>query len=167
VDGLTAWTLRDLAAKVGMRAPSLYTHFDGKDDIHDAMFAEGWEQLEAVATGLPATHDRRAGLIATTEAFLDFCTASVPRYQLLFTHVLGEWTPSPDAYAVSQRVYGRLLVDLAGMGITDPAHVDLWTALTSGLAAQQLANDLGGDRWHHLVPDAVDMFLAHTTRSAR
>mgnify|MGYP001816180770 FL=1 len=45
------------------------------------------------------------------------------------------------------------------IGIEDEAPADLWTALTSGPANQQVANDPGGDRWLRLVEDAVDMFL--------
>jgi AcrR family transcriptional regulator len=36
--GLVEFTLRDLAERVGMRAPSLYTHFASKNAIYDAMF---------------------------------------------------------------------------------------------------------------------------------
>ena len=163
-DGLAGWTLRDLAAAVGMRAPSLYTHFDGRDAILDAMFAQGYEQLEQALHDLdPDPADPRATLLRGAEVFFDFCTASVPRYQLLFTHVLGEWSPSPEAYRVAERAFGRMVVELAGVGITGRGAIDLWTGLTSGLVAQQLANDRGGDRWRRLLPDAVDMFLAHTT----
>lgn len=161
-DGLTGWTLRDLGAEVGMRAPSLYTHFDGKDAIHDAMFAAGWEQLFAALDAVPvAGLDPRERCAVAVEAFVDFCTASVPRYQLMFTHVLGDWTPSPEAYAASERVYGLLVDELAAVGVTDPEAIDLWTAVTAGLVAQQLANDRGGDRWRRLVPRAVEMFLTH------
>ena len=41
--GLAALTLREVAIRVGMRAPSLYSHFDSKHDIHDAMFRQAWE----------------------------------------------------------------------------------------------------------------------------
>lgn len=163
-DGLASWTLRDLGAAVGMRAPSLYTHFDGRDDILDAMFAQGWEQLEQTMHALDTDGlDARAALLAGTTAFFDFCTASVPRYQLLFTHVLGAWEPTADAYSVAQRAYGRMVVQFAGFGITDQRAMDLWTGVSGGLVAQQMANDLGGDRWRRLLPDAVDMFLAHTS----
>jgi AcrR family transcriptional regulator len=39
--GLAALSLRDLAARVGMRAPSLYQYFDSKHAIYDAMFGQG------------------------------------------------------------------------------------------------------------------------------
>ena len=41
--GIAAISLREVAAAVGMRAPSLYTYFASKDAIYDAMFAEGYE----------------------------------------------------------------------------------------------------------------------------
>lgn len=163
-DGLANWTLRDLGAAVGMRAPSLYTHFDGRNDILDAMFAQGWEQLEQTLHAIEESGGQpRQALLAGATAFFDFCTASIPRYQLLFTHVLGEWEPTPTAYAVSQRAYNRMVLQFADAGITDQAALDLWTGLVGGLIAQQVANDRGGERWRRLLPDAVDMFLAHAT----
>ncbi len=46
-------------------------------------------------------------------------------------------------------------------GVTSAEHRDLYTAWTSGLADQQIANDPGGDRWLRLVDEASEMFLAH------
>ena len=37
--GLAAVSLREVAARVGMRAPSLYTYFPSKNAIYDAMYA--------------------------------------------------------------------------------------------------------------------------------
>ena len=45
--GVAGISLRELAADVGMRAPSLYTYFPSKDAIYDAMFAEGYQALDA------------------------------------------------------------------------------------------------------------------------
>lgn len=49
---------------------------------------------------------------------------------------------------------------LRAAGIGAPEQVDLWTAILSGLVAQQVSNDPGGDRWRRLVAPAVEMFLA-------
>ena len=46
--GLAALSLRDLAARVGMRAPSLYQYFASKHAIYDAMFEQGTRQALAV-----------------------------------------------------------------------------------------------------------------------
>ena len=44
-------------------------------------------------------------------------------------------------------------------GLTDPADVDLWRAVLTGLAGQQIANDPGGTRWTKLVDRAIDGLL--------
>jgi hypothetical protein len=50
---------------------------------------------------------------------------------------------------------------LARNAITEPRHLDLATALVTGLVDQQLSNDPGGDRWIRLIDESVDMFLDH------
>ena len=40
--GLGSLTLRDVAARVGMRPPSLYWHFDSKMTLYEAMFGQAW-----------------------------------------------------------------------------------------------------------------------------
>lgn len=164
-DGIAGLSLRDLAREVGMRAPSLYTYFDSKDDIYDAMFAEGYAELEEFTAELALDPDDPVGtLTAAIERFLAFCQASLARYQLLFTRVIGGWEPSPQAYAASVRTYDTMIAAFAALGIDDPAALDLFTAVTSGMAAQQIANDPGGDRWVRLAQDAAEMFLAHLER---
>jgi AcrR family transcriptional regulator len=161
-DGLAGFTLRDLADEVDMRAPSLYTYFDSKAAIHDAMFVQAHQQLEGVADRTPVNScDPRGTLLAVVTAFLDFCQASVPRYQLLFTRVLPDWEPSPEAYARAVAFLDRLDALLTELGMPGEEARDLWTAMVSGLASQQVANDLDGDRWARLVPAVVDMFLHH------
>jgi AcrR family transcriptional regulator len=165
-DGIAGLSLRDLAAEVGMRAPSLYTYFPSKAAIYDAMFAAGFRDLDAVAAGIPVDpSDAEGSIAAQIEAFIAFCQASVPRYQLLFTRAVPDWAPSTEAYAISVASYERMRAQLAELGIEAAGDLDLLTALTSGLAAQQLANDPGGARWRDLSADAARMYLAHVRRT--
>ena len=56
--GLAALALRDLAARVGMRAPSLYQYFASKHAIYDAMFAAAnRELLDRVTTATRPASD--------------------------------------------------------------------------------------------------------------
>lgn len=162
-DGIASLSLRDLGAAVGMRAPSLYSYFDGKDAIYDAMFADGYRQLDAAMDAIGdelAGCDRAAALTVATRAYLEFCAADLARYQLMFTRAIPGWEPGPEAYAASVSSYQRMAEWMARLGIAQRA-LDLWTGVTAGLAAQQAANDPGGDRWTRLAGDAVTMFLSH------
>lgn len=164
-DGIAGLSLRDLAREVGMRAPSLYTYYDRKAAIYDEMFAAGYRSLHAQMDDLTMDPDDPVGSVAgAIEAFVDFCHASVPRYQLLFTRAVPGWEPSPESYAVSLASYARMAERLAAVGIDDPRDLDLLSALTTGLASQQLANDPGGARWRQLSHEAAQMFLSHVRR---
>lgn len=158
--------MRELAAKMGMAASSLYEYFSGKDAIYDAMFIQGNEALRDEYRHLSdaAEIDPREALIDAARRFVEFCDADHARFQLLFQHSIPGWHPSPEAYAVAVSNLAEMRSHMTRIGIEDQASADLWTALTSGLASQQVANDPGGDRWLRLVEDAVDMFL--TTRGA-
>src|SRR5687768_3517430 len=57
--GLAALSLRDLARAVGMQPPSLYSYFDSKHAIYDAMFAQGYEALLARRIALEDRPGRR------------------------------------------------------------------------------------------------------------
>lgn len=159
--GLAALSLRDLAARVGMRAPSLYQYFASKHAIYDAMFAQGTRQaLAAVGADLTIS-DTRADLRRNAHRMFEFVTSEPARAQLLFQRTIPGFEPSPEAYAPAVELYERVAAMLTAHGIVDPDAMDLWTAVIGGLTSQQLANDPGGTRWARLVDDAVDMFLAH------
>jgi AcrR family transcriptional regulator len=157
--GLAGWSLRDVASEVGMRAPSLYGYFDSKNALYDAMFAEGYT---ALLTRIEAT-SRQGGagevLHRAAHLFFDFSVEDPARYQLLFLRTVPGFTPTADSYLHAQRVLGELAAVLAAAGVGNPHQVDLWTALLTGLASQQISNDPGGERWQRLIDPAVDMLL--------
>ena len=166
-EGLTALTLRDVAQRVGMRAPSLYVYFDSKHAIYDAMFADGYRQFAEMSNAIPEQDDLRAELRDSIKSFLAFSTEDPARHQLMFQRWIPGFEPSPEAYAVSVEVMERTVDRFMRGGVADPAAIDLWTALVAGLASQQLANDPGGDRWVRLADEAVDMFFDHLVKTGR
>jgi AcrR family transcriptional regulator len=158
--GLTGWSLRELASAVGMRAPSLYVYFTAKDHIYDAMFKDSYQALLDRSTATPLPEEPQARLRTMAATFFDFATENPARLQLMFWRVIPGFEPSVEAYAPSLLVGDLVQTAFAEIGITDPAALDLWSALLSGLISQQASNDPGGDRWRRLLDDAVDMFAS-------
>ena len=166
-EGLAGLSLRDLAAAVGMRAPSLYSYFDSKLAIYDAMFAQGCQQFLDEVVELPRTGDTMTDLTTSLRHFVQFCADDHVRHQLLFQRTIPGFEPSPESFAISQRGLDVLAAWFRDLGYDDPEHLDLATAIGSGLAAQQISNDPGGDRWLRLVDDAVEMLVAHLERNTQ
>lgn len=163
-EGLTAFTLRQVAEAVGMRAPSLYSYFESKTDIYDAMFEQANTELLARARTLDPGSEVRTALLRVLRLFVEFCIEDPVRYQLLFQRTIPGFDPSPQAYAPAVEVLEETRRRFAALGLRQQRHLDLWTALTVGLVSQQLANEPGGRRWTRLGDDVVDMYLAHTER---
>lgn len=166
-EGLAGLSLRDLAQEVGMRAPSLYSYFNSKYAIYDAMFAQGaHEYLEGqaiVAVSGEPLPDLKAGL----HFFIGFCTEDPSRYQLLFQRTIPGFEPSAEAFAIAVEGLEGMRERLERIGITDPRALDLLTAIGTGLTDQQISNDPGGDRWIRLIDEAAEMFFAHHTKSRK
>jgi AcrR family transcriptional regulator len=160
-EGLAALSLRDVARTVGMQAPSLYQYFDSKHAIYDAMFAQGYRELLVHLVHDDNDTDLRAKLKRRARQFIEFCVDDPARYQLLFQRTIPGFEPSADSYTLALEALTYTRTELSKAGLTHTAHVDLWTAVVTGLTDQQISNDPGGDRWLRLVDDAIDMLLDH------
>jgi len=163
--GLAGLTMRDLGARVGMRAQSLYSYFPSKHAIYDAMFAQGNRELRDRYVAMDAEPDGRrdpdARLRRTVEIHLRFCAEDPVRHQLLHQRPIPGFEPSAESYEVAVEVLALVRAVLHDCGAASPRAFDMYTALTSGLAAQQNANEPGGTRWLRLADDATEMFLQH------
>ncbi len=159
--GLAQLTLRDIAKRVGMKAPSLYSHLDSKNAIYDAMFGQAWTECREVMLAMDARcpPDLRGTLQLYARTFFDFSVSDLTRFQLMNQRSVPGFEPSPEAYAPAVLVIEGLRDRLARHAITDQEDLDLYVALVGGLADAQLANDPGGDRWARLLDRAVDMYL--------
>lgn len=160
--GLAGLSMRELGSRVGMRGQSLYSYFAAKDAIYDAMFREGYEEfIAAIEPALAAdSADSLEYLRGLAHAFFEFCVVDPPRFQLLFLHTVPGFQPTPESYGVAVAALARMEGALAAAGVTDPDASDLSTAVMTGLASQQIANDPGGHRWERLVDRAVAMLHA-------
>jgi AcrR family transcriptional regulator len=158
--GLAEFTLRDLAERVGMRAPSLYTHFESKHAIYDAMFGQAWNDYEQVALAELATLPQPPRVVVRRAArvFFDFAVANPARHQLMNQRTIPGFEPTPESYAPAVRVLELGQQLFRDLGVSDAADFDIYTAIIGGMINQQLANDPGGTRWSVLLDRTVDIW---------
>ncbi|KQR17358.1 TetR/AcrR family transcriptional regulator [Cellulomonas sp. Leaf334] len=146
-----AVTLRAVARRVGIAAPSIYAHFPTREHVVVAVVSEAFDALEehiaAAAEG--AGRDPRDRLRAASHAYVDFAARWPQRYRAMFS---GVWTPDeptddpvesdgPPRLVVGDEAFTVLVTairDCAAEGSstsTDPFAdaTALWTAL-HGLA---------------------------------
>jgi AcrR family transcriptional regulator len=157
--GLAALTLREVADRVGIKAPSLYSHFASKYAIYDAMFGEAWQEFLEMDKTVELPSQPRAALRVMARTYFDFATADLARHQLMDVRTIPGFAPSAESYAPAVAAMQGLVEQLSALGL-DPsqADLDLYTAIVAGLVNQQWANDPGGSRWGRLLDRAIDMY---------
>lgn len=80
-----AVTLRAIARKAGITAPSIYAHFDDREAILEAVIALAFDELVvAITTATDGIDDPVASLHAGCHAYLAFAAERPQRYQVLF-----------------------------------------------------------------------------------
>jgi len=165
-EGLAALSLRDLARRAGITTPTVYAYFDSKDAIYDAMFGRAATEFADWVTEPLEADEPEEVLVLRARRFVEFCTSDVARYQLLFQRTIPNFEPSAESYAPAVRALEAARECLVLNDITQPRHLDMWTALLNGLVDQQVSNDPGGDRWTRLIEEAVAMFLSYGRSAA-
>ncbi len=160
-EGLGSLSLRDLAGRAGITTPTVYAYFESKNAIFDAMFGRAARDFDARMAQPYDTEDPREILLLAVRRFVEYCTADVGRYQLLFQRSVPGFEPSPESFSSAIKALDRVVEQLALNGVTDRRFLDMWTAMLTGLVDQQISNDPGGQRWVVLIDDVVEMFLAH------
>jgi AcrR family transcriptional regulator len=179
--GVAGLTLGEVARRMGIRPPSLYVYFDGKHALYDALFERGWRLLlETVhrAQSRMARDDPLADFRDGVDQFVRWAVDNPAYSALMFWRPVPGFTPSGRAYAPATALAaeGRAeVVRLRDAGILRP-DVDVDRAFTaqvtlvSGVISQQLSNaphePFDGGTWTAVLPELLDMWLAHHCSSA-
>jgi AcrR family transcriptional regulator len=159
--GLGAVSLHEVARRVGIRQPSLYGYVASKLDLYDAMYGQAYEELVGRLDAMSSEGTAREQLLRVSRVVVDFVVEDPPRQQLMFQRTIPGFEPSPGSYALARRLIDRCAGLLSALGADSSAHVDVYTSLVGGLAAQQVANDPGGDRFTRHLEPLLEMFLDH------
>ncbi|MEJ7800071.1 MAG: TetR/AcrR family transcriptional regulator [Ilumatobacter sp.] len=163
-DGLAGISLRDLADRVDLQQPSLYAYFESKLDLYGLMFEDGQQQLLDRYLAQEPLADPREELVAIVEDLVRFSSEDTVRHQLLFQRTIPGFEPS-DAAMEPARQFVQLMTErLHAAGVEGQGEVDLFSAIVSGLAHQQVANDPGGDRWVLLARRVVEALVVDIDR---
>lgn len=172
-DGVAALTLHGLARRVGMKTPSLYTYFESKDALYDAVFREGMRTYRARQEALAKREGARIETIeAVVRDYIQFADESPELYALLFERPVPGFVPSEESMREAlgilansnRRVQALLEQGLIRDDLTVEQVRDIVLVVMHGVTSLRRANEPGASisegRFGPLVPHLVEMLLA-------
>lgn len=110
-EGLQAATLAALAARLGVRPPSLYAHVEGVEDLRERIALRGIRQLGEAMQLAAAGRAGHEALAAIAAAYRSYAHEHPGCYAAL------QRSRSPEAQAAATRVVEVVLAVLAGYGL--------------------------------------------------
>ena len=174
--GVADLSLREVARRVSMQAPSLYEYFPSKAALYDALFLSGFRlfrgRLLAAREGAGTFWEQ---MEASFEAYMAFAREHPELYQLIFEHPVPGFAPSAETMAEGRALLDRFTSRIAeaiergeiAPDVPAAQARDLLIAMQHGLTSQHLANDAdappGGGRYGALVLPALALFRASWT----
>jgi len=143
-EGVAALSVREVARAIGLRQQSLTYYFPTKQDLLDALFADGFADLRLTFDRLRPRSNAVDGVVDVAVAFVDYCVSNPARYHLMFQRTIPGFEPSEASHGIALNVLAVLIERLAAAGITDVADLVVVRSMMSGIAAEQIANDPNG-----------------------
>jgi len=156
--GVAGLSLGEVARRLGVRTPSLYTYFDSKNALYDELFRRGWQECHDVVRG----HAERLGTVtavtdvigrglALLTSFVRWALDHPALSQLMLLRPVPAWEPAALAYEAAVD-FLRLLIDEVhayqdkGLLRADTDLDEMVTnvaTICTGVIATQLANEPG------------------------
>ncbi|HET8847022.1 MAG TPA: WHG domain-containing protein [Ktedonobacteraceae bacterium] len=110
--GPEALTVRRVAQKLNCSTKIIYTMFQGKDGLANALYLEGCARLSQAIEKVPQVSTPRAYIQAITQAYWDFALANPSYYAVLFGGAIPRFQPSKTSKQVMtaafETVVGKL-----------------------------------------------------------
>jgi AcrR family transcriptional regulator len=161
-EGVAALSVREVARAVGIRQQSLTYYFPTKQELLDALFADGFVELRRRFDQLAPADDPVEGVVDVATAFVEHLVVRPAAYHLMFQGTVPGFEPSEASHAIALSVLQELIDRLSAAGVTKPAHLALVRSVMSGIVAEQIANDPHGRLFIDQTQRGIRAILAIT-----
>lgn len=167
-EGVAALNLQEVARRVGMRAPSLYTYFPSKIAIYQALYVLGMrtyrQRVEQLIESYGATWN---GLQAGLSNYMAFAHDNPELYQLVFERPVPGFVPSDEGneegrklIEITDAVFRQMMeAGQVAPGLPAEQAGFLFVAIMHGLTALHIANEpqlpIESSRFGGLIPAAL------------
>ena len=172
--GVAALSVRAIAAAAGLSTIGIYSHFQGKQGILDALYIHGFERVRDAMVSANAIADPHAAVMDGVRRYLQVSLAHEGEYRLIFGERDSSYEPSDEARAAALEAFqslvdevSRLLPATASNTDKRRAAIQIWARLHGyvSLRHHTIDNLISGREWRSMVmadmKASIDAIAAH------
>jgi AcrR family transcriptional regulator len=151
--GARALNVRAIAERAGISTIGIYSHFQGKQGILDALYIEGFQRVSKAMDVIKPGTEPKAAVLKACRNYLDCAEKFEAHYLLIFGHPDDDYQPSPEAHDVAASAFkdlthlaAALLPLTATPAQQQDAAIQLWSVIHGFVCLKQ-----------HTIAKAVNM----------
>ena len=169
-------SVRAIAKRAGLSTIGIYSHFDGKQGILDALYIEGFER---VAEAMDISHLKLpaiASVLESARAYLAVADEFGAHYRLIFGESSDSYEPSEGAKEVAEKAFSMLVKGVGTVvpdSFTDAQRrqeaLNVWAIVHGyvGLKNHAISQVMTDVDWNDLALRAIETHLSALEKRAR
>ena len=167
--GIAALSVRAIAAEADLSTIGIYSHFQGKQGILDALYIEGFERVAQAMQVPPDIDSPREAVRLACENYLRSAEDYQAHYQLIFGQADSRYQPSKQAkdagraaFEILTALTARLLPDTASRQARHDAAIQIWSVVHGfvGLSHHAVAGLVDMRHWRTRALNTIDAVIA-------
>ena len=107
--GLQGLSVREISRNAGLSTIAIYSHFEGKQGLLDALYIEGFNQVQFRTEAAGDIRDPIEGSLAAGREYLNIAKEYEGHYRLIFGETGTNYQPSPKAVKASEQAFEALV----------------------------------------------------------
>jgi AcrR family transcriptional regulator len=151
--GARALNVRAIAERAGISTIGIYSHFQGKQGILDALYIEGFQRVSKAMDVIKPGAEPKVSVLQACRNYLDCAEKFEAHYLLIFGHPDDDYQPSSEARDVAALAFkdlthlaAALLPLTATPAQRQDAAIQLWSVIHGFVCLKQ-----------HTIAKAVNM----------
>lgn len=166
--GIAALSVRAIARESNLSTIGIYSHFNGKQGILDALYIEGFTRF-IKAVDVPINIDNpKESIMMAIRGYITTAINYRGHYLLIFGESVADYTPSDEAKKMSvqafmqtTKVIETILPTEARFEQKRNATLQIWSIVHGyiGLMYHAIAEEIDANLWESLILDTVSLHI--------
>lgn len=166
--GISALSVRAIARESNLSTIGIYSHFNGKQGILDALYIEGFTRFKN-AVDVPINSDNpKESILTATQGYIETAINYRGHYLLIFGESVADYLPSDEAkkssvaaFLQTTKIIETLLPKDATFEQKRNTTLQIWSIVHGyiGLMHHAIAEEVDSAHWKGLILDTVSLHV--------
>lgn len=171
--GIEGLSVRAISQKAGLSTIAIYSHFQGKQGVLDALYVEGFGLVRDAMLSVANIEEPVEAITAGGEKYLDIALHNEGHYRLIFGETGSSYAPSDEALEASREAFNvlvrgvtKLLASDASQATRQRAALRVWAVLHGYVSLRHhvIGPVLDYRQWHAMAMEALSLTVAEISR---